>query len=134
MLVPNGPPNENESRRSIRPPLSQLVIISSFPPVLLSSWLLSSCHLVIFGRPVLLQRVYSIVSYRRVLLLSAVCLGRVVSCLYTLAATTAAADDDLDDFLNSLTDEAGPAAAAGGGGAGGANDNVNAEDLDKMLG
>lgn len=46
---------------------------------------------------------------------------------------TAAADDDLDDFLNSLTDEAGPPAAAGRG-EGGADANVNAEDLDKMLG
>lgn len=49
------------------------------------------------------------------------------------ASPTAAADDDLDDFLNSLTDETGPPAAAGGGAAEGAND-VNVEDLDKMLG
>ncbi|CAM9649689.1 unnamed protein product [Ectocarpus fasciculatus] len=41
---------------------------------------------------------------------------------------TPAGDDDLDDFLNSLTDDAGPAAA------GAADDQLDVEELDKVLG
>ncbi|CAN0339365.1 unnamed protein product [Ectocarpus sp. 12 AP-2014] len=43
---------------------------------------------------------------------------------------TPAGDDDLDDFLNSLTDDAGPAIVA----AGAADDKLDVEELDKVLG
>lgn len=79
----------------------------------------------------------SLLIFLQLLPAPAFCTSSRLGCLLTFCAheaTPTAADDDLDDFLNSLADETGPAAAGGGGGGGeGAND-VNVEDLDKMLG